>query len=415
MQANQVHDNMTANTNRISRFGNWIAQPQHRWWVYPLFAFIITRTIIFLAAYLTEIAFPGMSGEGYYHVNPNNIWLDVWARWDSGFYLSIINTGYEYTIGLQSNVAFFPLYPLLVKWLSDILGNVLLAGIIVSNALLYGSLIFLYRLTEHELDSESAERAVFYIAAFPTAFFFSAIYTESTFLFFSIGAMYFARKGQWAWASLMGLMCGSSRIVGVLSFGIIGMEWLRYHGWTFSTIHKREAWANMFKGIRSDWGNLAIIFIVPLGLLSYMLFLNQQFADPIAFSSVQSAWGREMIGPIAVLMRDVRLLLSGDFLRGDIWYHIALDLVPTFVVFASLWWMWRRFGESYAVLAALSVLIPLSSGSQSLSRYVLVIFPFFMMLGYFGRYRWLDRILTLTFSIFLGIFTGLFVNWIFIA
>lgn len=387
----------------------------YEWVLIPFAAFVVTRIIVFLAAYLTEVAFPGIVGEGLYHVNPNNIFLDVWARWDSGFYLSIINDGYSFVVGQQSNVAFFPLYPLLVNLLSSVTGNVLLAAIIISNTCLLGALLFLYKLTELEFDKETAGRTVFYIAAFPTAFFFSAVYTESTFLVFSIGALYFARKQEWGWAATMGMLCSMSRIVGVISFGVIGLEWLRYHGWTFSTIHKPDAWKNMWNGIKTDWVNLAVIFLVPLGLISYMIFLHINFNDPIAFSTVQSAWGREQIGPVAVLMRDARLLLSGDFLRGQIWYHIALDLVPALAVLASLVWMWRRLGESYAILSALSILIPLNSGSQSLSRYVLVVFPFFMLLGYLGKHKLIDRTLMILFSVFLGIFTGLFVNWIFIA
>lgn len=387
----------------------------YRWLWVPFVAFIITRLIVFGAAYVSEVAIPGITGDGYYHVDPNNIFLDVWARWDSGFYLTIINEGYNFVPGQQSNVAFFPLYPLLVDVLGAVTGNVLLAAVLVSNAFLFGSLVLLYRLTELEFDSDTAGRAVFYIAAFPTAFFFSAVYTESTFLFFSIGSLYFARKGEWGWAVVFGMLCAASRIVGVLSFGVVGLEWLRYHGWTFSTIHKWQAWKNMFKGIRTDFLNLLIIFIIPLGMVSYMVFLYQHFNDPIAFSTVQSAWGREMIGPWAVLWRDLRLLFSGDILRGDVWYHIALDLAPTFLVFATLVWMWRRLGESYAILSALSLLIPLSSGSQSLSRYVLVVFPFFMILAVLGRNVFIDRTIMIVFSVFLGIFTGLFVNWIFIA
>lgn len=385
------------------------------WLLVPLTAFLISRFIILFAAYLTEIAIPSISGDGLYHVDPNNIFLDVWARWDSGFYLNIVNNGYSYVVGQQSNVAFFPVYPLLVKLFAPFLGGSLASGVFVSNVCFLGALIFLYKLTELEFDSESASRAVFYIAAFPTAFFFSAVYTESCFLLFSIGTFYFARKQEWGWAALFGMICSASRIVGVLSFGIVMLEWMSSHGWTISSSYKISAWKNLLKGLKTDWISVLVIFIIPLGLLSYMIFLKVAFNDPLAFSSVQSTWGREMIGPWAVLLRDLRLLLSGDFLHGQIWYHIALDLLPTFAVFTTLLWMWKRLGESYAILSALSLLIPLSSGSQSLSRYVLVVFPFFMLLGYLGRYKLLDRSIMLLFSVFLGIFTALFVNWIFIA
>ncbi|MEO0597263.1 MAG: hypothetical protein AAF126_14230, partial [Chloroflexota bacterium] len=81
----------------------------YQWLLVPLSSFVVTRLIVLIAAYLTEVAIPGMTGDGLYRVNPNNIFLDVWARWDSGFYLTIIESGYEFIAGQQSNVAFFPL------------------------------------------------------------------------------------------------------------------------------------------------------------------------------------------------------------------------------------------------------------------------------------------------------------------
>ncbi|MFZ4828782.1 MAG: hypothetical protein ACOYLB_15640, partial [Phototrophicaceae bacterium] len=139
------------------------------------------------------------------------------------------------------------------------------------------------------------------------------------------------------------------------------------------------------------------------------------FNDPIAFSTVQSAWGRETVGFWVVLYRDAAAFVTGDFLTGQIWYHTALDLAPSLLVLSLLYWMWRKMGESYAILSALSILIPMSSGSQSLSRYVLVVFPFFMALGVIGKNQLIDRFLMTIFGVFLGVFTGLFVNWIFIA
>lgn len=392
-----------------------LTNQKYQWLIQPLIAFLISRLIVWAAAYLAEIAIPGMLSDGFYHVNPNNIFLDIWARWDSGFYLGIATNGYSYVVGQQSSVAFFPVYPLLMNVVAQWVGSALLAGVLVSNALFFGSLIFLYLLTEHEFDSEVAARAVFYIATFPTAFFFSAVYTESTFLFFLLGSVYFARRRIWGWAVLMGLICSASRIVGFITFGVTGLEWLNSHGWYLGRIHHRSSWVGLWQGLRSDWFSLLIIFIIPLGMLSYMRFLGYYFNDPIAFSTVQSAWGRETVGFWVVLYRDAAAFFTGDFLTGRIWYHIALDLAPSLLVLSLLYWMWRKMGESYAILSALSILIPMSSGSQSLSRYVLVVFPFFMALGVIGKNQLIDRFLMTVFGVFLGVFTGLFVNWIFIA
>jgi len=412
MQAINTH--LTPLRGRFQNAVENFNSEDYYWLTRPLLAFLVTRFIIFAGAYFAEIGIPGVTGEGFYHVNPNNIWLDVWARWDSAFYIRIVEEGYWFTPGQQSSVAFFPLYPLLVSIFAPLIGT-LAAGVLVSNAFLLGALIFIYKLTEFEFDSDSAGRAVFYVAAFPTAFFFSAVYTESTFLFFTVSTMYFARKRMWAWAAFFGVLCASSRIVGMVIWGVVGLEWLLMHGWTLTTIHKREAWTNLLHALRTDWANLAIICLIPLGLLSYMVFLNNQFNDPIAFSTTQSAWGREMLGPWTIVWRDLRALFSGNFLTGDIWWHVILDLTAYFAVLSISIAIWRRLGASYALYCIISILIPSASGTGSLSRYALVIFPVFMMLGYWGRIPWLDRSLTIVFSVMLGVLTTLFVNWVFVA
>ncbi len=389
-------------------------QPKYFWLTRPLLAFLVTRLIVFFGAYLAEIGIPGIVGEGLYHVDPSNVWLDVWARWDSAFYIRIVESGYWFVPGQQSSVAFFPLYPLIVSFVAPFIGT-LAAGVLVSNTMLLGALIFLYKLTEMEFDASTAARTVLYIAAFPTAFFFTAVYTESTFLFLTVSTMYFARKRMWAWAGLFGMLCASSRIVGVVIWGIVGLEWLRAHGWTLSTLHKRQTWQNALTALRTDWLNLAIICIIPLGLLSYMLFLNHQFNDPVAFNTTQSAWGRQMLGPWTIVLRDLASLLNGNFLKGDIWWHVLIDLGAYFTVLGVAIAIWRRLGGSYALYCLISVVIPSMSGTGSLSRYALVVFPVFMMLGYWGRRQWLDRALVVMFSVLLGILTTMFVNWIFVA
>lgn len=387
-----------------------------RWWLAPVVAFAVTRLIVFLAGYLGEIALPGNVGDDYWHVAPDNLFIDLWARWDSGFYLTIIEQGYSYSATGMSNVAFFPVYPLLVNLVNSVIGNAALAGILVSNASLLAALLFLYKLTELEFgDADTAQRAVFYIAAFPTAFFFSAIYTESTFLLFSVATMYFARRHLWVWAGVMGMMTSATRIVGVTMAGIVVLEWLRVHGWTISGMLRKASWAGLWHGLRRDWVALLPVLLIPLGILSYMLFLKLQFNDPLGFWTVQAAWQRENLGPPAIIWRALSGLLGQNFLTGEIWWHVIVDLSSLLLALLIMIPVWRRLGEHYALLIALGMIVPVASSTQSLSRYVLVLFPVFMMLAWWGRRRLLDRTLLVVFATLLGVFTAIFVNWIFLA
>ena len=390
---------------------------RYHWLVYPLLVFMLTRGVVWGAAYYADLAMPSPISEGAWHALPNNVFLDVWARWDSGFYLGIVDRGYYFEVGQQSSVAFFPVYPLLMSLLKPLAGSTVAAGWLISNLCFLAALIFLYRLTELEFgDSGAARRAVFYLAAFPTSFFFSAVYTESTFLLFAIGTFYFVRRQMWLWAVLFGLLCGATRIVGVLTWGVVGLEWLRAQGWTLQRSLRRDSWTLLFNTLRTQWLTLAVICLIPLGLISYMVFLKITYNDPVAFSTTQAAWQRQTNGPVKVVYDSLASLRGSNFMTGTrVWWHVLLDVGSLIAVLATSLTIWRRLGESYAIYGLLSMLIPASSSTQSLMRYILVVFPFFMLLGVWGRRQWLDTLLVTGGCVFLGVLTTIFVNWYFVA
>jgi hypothetical protein len=92
-----------------------------------------------------------------------------------------------------------------------------------------------------------------------------------------------------------------------------------------------------------------------------------------------------------------------------------LNLAAVFGVFAMVPFVWRRLGEGYAIYVLILVLVPISSSVMSVIRYVLPLFPIFMVLGLWGRHPAVDRGLLAFFAIMLGVFTTIFVNWFFVA
>lgn len=387
------------------------------WFSYPFIVFTLSRLFLTLVGYVAEVALPSQSGNGFWQINAENLFLDIWARWDSSYYLNIVDAGYFFHPGEKSTVAFFPLYPLLVDLLNSLLQSPVLAGILVSNFCFLLALGFLYQLTKLELGEAAARRTVFFLCIFPTSFFFSAVYTESIFLLFALASMYFARTKRWGWAGIMGALCASSRIVGVIMWGVMGLEWLKHHGWQLTKIHKKTTWACLWPALRQDWRSLLAISATPLGLLSYMYFLLLNFSDATAFMTVQAAWGRESLGTLAILYRDFsglshQHLLSG---QGDIWWHVIFDSSAFFLALGSSFFIWKRLGSSYALYVILSALIPSLSSTQSLMRYILGMFPVFMMLGLWSRNERLAELLKMLFPLLGGLFFALFVNWYFVA
>src|SRR5256886_1590376 len=84
---------------------------------------------------------------------------DVWARWDSVWFLRIAEHGYDAASGAAS--AFYPLYPGAVALLGRALfGHYVLAGILVSLAAAFGSFLLLHRLAAERRGAEGARGAL---------------------------------------------------------------------------------------------------------------------------------------------------------------------------------------------------------------------------------------------------------------
>src|ERR1051325_5216285 len=118
---------------------------------------------------------------------------DLWARWDSRFFLEIAEHGYNH-----ARAAFPPLYPATLYVVGHAFGGqYVLAGIAVSLAAAFGSFLLLHRLAEERLGAEGARRAVVYLAVFPMALFLQAVYSESLFLALALGAFLLGERRRW--------------------------------------------------------------------------------------------------------------------------------------------------------------------------------------------------------------------------
>jgi Gpi18-like mannosyltransferase len=97
---------------------------------------------------------------------------ETFAAWDSAWYLDIAQRGYVFRDDAQSSVAFFPLYPLLIRAAASLFGGseraLWMSAIVLSYASFFAALVLLHRLTDRLLhDRDAARRAVLYAAVFP--------------------------------------------------------------------------------------------------------------------------------------------------------------------------------------------------------------------------------------------------------
>ena len=225
-----------------------------------------------------------------------------------------------------------------------------------------------------------------------------------------MATIYFARRQRWLAAAVAGLLATATRNLGVVLWALVMWEWLRCRGWSLRGTFQRDTWRTLVSNLKTHWPELIIIAAIPLGLFLYIAFLKINFDRPLAFIEAQAAWGRQNIGPMAVMAREMPRLADFQLNKGDL--SRVLNVGAVLAVLAMVPSIWRRLGEGYAIYVLILVLVPISSAAMSVIRYVLPLFPVFILLGWWGRRRTIDRTLLAVFAAGLGVLTTIFVNWV---
>jgi hypothetical protein len=288
---------------------------------------------------------------------------DVWARWDSVFFVRIAEHGYDH-----ASAAFYPLYPGLVAVLGRaFFGHYVLAGIVISLAAALGAFALLYRLAEERLGADGAWRTVLYLAIFPMALFLQAVYSESLYLLLVLAAFMTAERGRFAAAGLLSGLAILTRVTGIALLPALAVL----------------AWRARDR--RRALAQLALAMPVAA---AYPLLLWQQVDDPWAFWNAQDMWHRSLspAGPFGGIWAALTQWTPD---HAEFQHAVAVNAegLAALVVFIPLTVVaWRRFGAEFGLFAALSLAIPLSYPSSrwpllSLPRFGLVIFPFFLALA----------------------------------
>jgi len=361
--------------------------------------FVVTRVPLIIIAELAAVVIGQRPGVHY--AASTDPLLAVWGRWDAEHYIGIAQNGYSGT-----EPAFFPLYPALIALGATLVGSHLVAGLIVSNAASFLSLLYLYKLVEHEYNRQVAHRATFYIAIFPTAIFFSAVYSESLFLFLTVATFYYLRERRWLVAGVFGFFAAMTRSEGVLLAAPMLIEWI---------VAIREGGREYLRYWWSDVVQPLIgIALVPLGLGAYMFYLWVLNGDPLRFSHVQAHWDRHLAPPWVAFQHAIHLIRHSHVQQTVA--DQVLELAFTLLMLTVLAVGFRRLRLSYIVYMALSVLIPLSTASlMSMPRFALVLFPMFALFGLWGARPAVNNAYVAFSLPLLGLFTVLFADWYWVA
>ena len=284
--------------------------------------------------------------------------IDVWARWDSDWYLRIAESGYDWP---SSTPAFFPLYPLLVGVLGRLLGGLfLLAGLVVSLVAAAAAFALLYRLVAARLGPDDARRSVLYLAVFPTSLFLGAVYGESLFLALAVATFLLAERGRIGWASVTAGLALLTRAQGIALLPALAI-------FVWSSRERRD---------------LLLLAVPLLMFAAFPITLEAWIGHGLGFVDAQEVWERS-VAPLGPLGGLVQALGEGDVV-GPL---LALAMLTLGVL---AWW---RLGAEYGVYALAALALPMAlpserlGGLYSFPRFALVAFPCLVALAVLGRDR----------------------------
>jgi hypothetical protein len=323
-------------------------------------------------------------------INPPGLWNR--ANFDGINYLDIAKKGY----GIYQQ-AFFPLYPKLIAWLTPLFGGRnLVAAWTINLVCFYLALFFFYKLVALDFSEKVSKRTLLYLLIFPTAFFFSMVYTESLFFFLIIASFYFARTKKWWLAGIFGGLASATRLPGIFLFPALLFEWWQQR----ATRDQRLVISNQKKpnpNCQSLVTLIPILFI-PLGLLWYMRFLAINFGDSLMFIHVQKFFGAGRSADRIILLYQVfwryfKMLVTVE--KNTLTYFaVVMEFLAAASFLILIIFTYLKRWYSYLIFMVLAYIAPTLTGTfLSLPRFVLVLFPGFILLSLWAeKYRWVKII-----------------------
>ena len=360
------------------------------WWRHPdtrvvLPLHLSSRFGVLLVGFLAVIliGFPPEASSRW-RIYSNDL-LDLPARWDAGWYLGIANGGYQFdgTKGeeLQQNIAFFPAFPMTLRFVSTFLGRESLwAGVAISIVAFFVALVYFLRLARSELgDEDQAVTAIWLLAAYPFAVFFSAVYTEALFLMTLVAAVYHYRRDELVKSACWGFACGLTRPNGAflsIALGLMAIAPMWDAARSRLLVPPPAGWPSIAK-------RLAAASAPGVGMLAFSAYIWSLTGNPFQWTMQNVAWGR-VYRSLDSLVTDRVDYISHHGLYGyastqtiDLFYALAVLLA-----LAAVWPVYRRFGLPYAVLILVNLLPPMAAGGLlSMGRVTSILFPVFLWLG----------------------------------
>ena len=311
--------------------------------------------------------------------------VDAVHLWDGNWYLDAA-AGYRYPdvsvpdLG-QVNIAFFPLFPFLIRAVASLTGWTPLAASILVTAVFGALAIVAIWLVVHRISGrEVADRAALLIAFFPGTIALTLVYSEGVMLTAAAGCLLALLQRKWWIAGLLGALASAARPNGIalaLACAVAAAIAIR---------RDRE------------WKSLVAPVLAPMGMVLYLAWLwANTGAANVWFRVQDEGWG-EGIDFGASTLGDItqwyaRLPTDLDFLSIPFIVHLRATGLLFVVVALVLMVRWRPPAVIWAYTIGILAPSLLSQTLGARPRFIFTAFPLVVALAWAVRGAWYSAVL----------------------
>ncbi|MEU5977193.1 glycosyltransferase family 39 protein [Streptomyces sp. NPDC047315] len=225
------------------------------------------------------------------HAKGHGVWPQLATSWDSSWYLGIAEHGYTDELGTRvntNNLAFFPLYPLLVRAFAAVTpGSRASVGLVLSVVCSLIAAWGVYAVGERLHGRRTGTLLAILWGAFPVGVVQWMGYTESLFTALTAWSLYAVLTGRWLAAGGLACLAGLTRPTGVALAAAVTLAALlscrRRHG-----------------GPRP--AALVAAVLAPLGWLGFVGWVGARVGRVDGYFAVQRLWKNEWDGGRATVL-----------------------------------------------------------------------------------------------------------------
>jgi hypothetical protein len=321
-----------------------------RGWLFPLLVFGATWVLILATWYGSDWLY-----------GQSHSWTWHFLIKDAGWFEYIAKYGYPARFHLgprAAATAFFPVFPLLIRFVSRAVGSYVFGGLIVSVLVGAASAVGVWAVAAKARDRWVADRAVVLYCFFPGAMALGILYSEPLSVALGAGVLLALLSRRWLLAGVIGAFATAEASMMITVVAVAGITALE------------AIWR------RNEWRALIAPALSPLGILAYFGYLGHRYHDYAFWFQVERVdwnqhidWGARTLG---LLIGNNPGLHEGGVMTSIYVTMLYVSLAGIALLLAA------RLPLPVTLYGVFVPLTFLLSRASPRPRYLLVAFPLFI-------------------------------------